>query len=343
MMHTRTNIKNNDFKKLFSRQESAPIIIFIAMIVIVASIQNNFFTPSSLGNSINSFAPLILMAMGQAIVLVSGGLDLSSGTSMALMLCVLTRIMREDNPVSGVWALIVVTGVMFGIGLLNGVAVGYLKLPPIIATFATSYMWLGIALFITPTPGGECVNWMRAFFDFSAVNNMPDGLKAFGAAVPTSVLLIIAGCVVWYIVSRTKTGRYMYAVGSNRITAYQSGIKTAKIQTTAYVLNSFFLLLCALFFAAENQAGSARIGDPLTLQCIAAAVVGGIALSGGRGNVFLAIVGAVIMSMVSKIIFFANMPDAYQTLVSGVIIIVAIASSAIYSTMNERAVLRGGR
>jgi ribose transport system permease protein len=342
-MNIRANIKTNGFGKLFSRQESAPIVIFIAMIIIVASIQSNFFTPSSLKNSLNSFAPLILMAMGQAIVLVSGGLDLSSGTSMALMLCVLTRIMKKDDPVTGVWALLVALGVMLGIGLLNGAAVGYLKLPPIIATFATSYIWFGIALFVTPTPGGESVNWMRAFFDFNAVNNMPDWLKAFGAVVPTSVLLILAGCVVWYIVSRTKTGRYMYAVGSNRVTAYQSGIKTAKIQTTAYILNSFFLLLCALFFTAQNQAGSARIGDPLTLQCIAAAVVGGIALNGGRGNVFLAIIGAVIMSLVGKIIFFANMPDAYQTLVSGVIIIIAIASSAVYSTLNERAALRGGK
>ncbi len=341
-MNTGVQIKNNSFKKWFARPDSAPILILIAMIVIVASIQNNFFEPSSLKNSVNSFAPLILMAMGQAIVLVSGGLDLSCGTSMALMLCVLTSVMKKNDPISGVWALIITAGVMLGIGLLNGVAVGYLKLPPIIATFATSYIWYGIALFITPTPGGECVNWMRAFFDFNAVDAMPEGFKAFGTALPTSLLLIIAGCVVWYIVSRTKTGRYMYAVGSNRTTAYQSGINTARIQTAAYILNAFFLFMCALFFAAQNQAGSARIGDPLTLQAIAAAVVGGIALSGGKGSVFLGIVGAVIMSLVSKIIFFADLPDAYQTLVSGVIIIVAIASSAIYTTINERSVLKGG-
>lgn len=341
-MNTRENIRTNNFSKFFGRPESAPLLIFIAMIVIVSFMQPNFFTASSLKNSINSFAPLILMAMGQAIVLISGGLDLSSGTSMALMLCVLTQVMKKDDPITGVWALLITAGVMFGIGLVNGVAVGYLKLPPIIATFATSYIWLGIALFITPTPSGESVNWMRAFFDFGAVDTMPAWLRSFGSVIPTSVLLIIAGCLVWYFVSRTKTGRYMYSVGSNRVTAYQSGINTARIQTKAYILNAFFLFMTALFFAAQNQAGSARIGDPLTLQCIAAAVVGGIALSGGKGNVFFAIVGAVIMSLVSKIIFFANLPDAYQTLVSGVIIIVAIASSAIYSTINERAVLKGG-
>ena len=341
-MNAHGNIKTNTFLKSFTKPETAPIFIFIAMIVIVTSMQHNFFEPSSLKNSINSFAPLILMAMGQAIVLVSGGLDLSSGTSMALLLCVLTKVMKKDDPVSGVWALLITAGVMVGIGLVNGAAVGYLKLPPIIATFATSYIWLGISLFIRPTPGGESVNWMRAFFDFSAVDSMPAGLKSLGSVLPTAVWLIVAGCIIWYIISRTRTGRYMYAVGSNRITSYQSGINTARIQTLAYIINAFFLFMCALFFAAQNQAGSARIGDPLTLQCIAAAVVGGIALNGGRGSVFMAIIGAVIMSLVSKIIFFADIPSAYQTLVSGVIIIVAIASSAIYSAVNEKAVLKGG-
>jgi ribose transport system permease protein len=343
MSGNRELTKKNPLSKMMQRSESATVIIFIAMLIIVFIMQNNFFTPSSLRNSILSYTPLILMAMGQAIVILAGGLDLSSGTAMSLMLCVLTSIMKKDDPSTGVIALLAAIGVMLVIGLVNGIAVGVLKLPPIIATFATSYIWLGIALFITPTPGGESVNWMRAFYDFSLVDGMPEALKSFGSVVPTAVLLIIGGALLWYFISRTRTGRYMYAVGSNRETAYQSGIRTGRIQTLAYVLNAVFLLLCALFYAAQNQAGSARIGDPLTLQSVAAAVVGGIALAGGRGNVFMAIIGAVIMSLVSKIIFFADIPSAYQTLVSGVIIIVAIASSAIYTTVSEKAILKGGK
>ena len=330
-------------KKILGNPQAATIIIFVAMLILVAVMQGNFFEASSLRNSIIGYAPLILLAMGQAIVIIAGGLDLSSGTGMALMLCVLTRIMKKDEPITGVYALIAAVGVMFLIGLANGIAVGYLRLPPLIATFATSYVWLGFALFVTPTPGGEAVNWMRGFYDISLIEGIPEGLRAFGSAVPTAVWLIVAGCIVWYCVSRTKTGRYMYAVGSDRTIAFQSGINTSKVQLTAYLLNAFFMLLCALFFAAQNQAGSARLGDALTLQSVAAAVVGGVALSGGKGNVFMSIVGAVIMSLVSKIIYFANVPNAYQTLVSGIIIIVAISSSAIYTMINERAVLKGGK
>ena len=146
-MNSLTNSKPKMISKWLGKPESATILIFLIMLVVVATMQSNFFEASALRNSMNSFAPLILMAMGQAIVLIAGGLDLSSGTSMALMLCVLTRVMKKDDPITGVWALLITVGVMFGIGLVNGVSVGYLKLPPIIATFATSYIWLGIALF----------------------------------------------------------------------------------------------------------------------------------------------------------------------------------------------------
>lgn len=341
MNEARTN--TTGFKKLIRQPEAATVIIFVAMLALVIALQGNFFEPSSLRNSIISWTPLILLAMGQAIVIISGGLDLSSGTGMALMLCVLTAIMKKDNPVTGVYALLAAVGVMFLIGATNGLAVGVLKLPPLIATFASSYIWLGFALFVMPTPGGEVVNWMRGFYDISLVEGAPKGIVALGKAVPTALWVILAGCIVWYVVSRTKTGRYMYAVGSNRTIAYQSGVNTGKVQLIAYILNAFFMLLCALFFAAQNQAGSARLGDPLTLQSVAAAVVGGIALSGGKGNVFMAIVGAIIMSLVSKIIYFANIPNAYQTLVSGIIIILAIGSSAIYTMVSERAILKGGK
>ncbi len=343
MSSGKETVQRNGFQKFMHRPEFATVIIFVAMLVIVIALQGNFFEPSSLRNSIISWTPLILLAMGQAIVIIAGGLDLSSGPAMSFMLCVLAATMKKDDPASGGIALILAILVMLLIGAVNGFAVGYLKLPPIVATFATSYIWLGAGLFIMPTPGGECVNWMRAFYDFSSVEGMPAALKSFGEVIPTAVLLIIVACVVWFLVSRTKTGRYIYAVGSDRNVAYQSGINTSKVQLIAYMINAFFALLCALFYVAQNQAGSARLGDPLTLQCVAAAVVGGIALTGGRGNVFMAIIGAIIMSLVSKLIYLANIPAAYQSLVSGIIIIAAIASSAIYTAVNKKAMLKGGQ
>ena len=333
----------NFMSKLVSRTEFAPLLIMIAMIIVVAILQGNFFAPNTLKNTIISWTPLILLSMGQAIVIISGGLDMSSGTAMSFMLCAMASIMKKDDPASGVIAILVAVALMFLIGIVNGLAVGYLRLPPLIATYATSYIWLGGALFFMPTPGGECTSWVRVFYNFGSVEGASEGMKAFGDACPTAIILIVVGVLIWFFVSKKKTGRYLYAVGSDRDVAFQSGINSAKIQLKAYMLNAVFVFMTALFYVAQNQSGSARLGDPLTLQCIASAVVGGIALAGGRGSAYMAIVGAVIMSLVSKLIYFADIPSAYQSLVSGIIIIVAIASSAIYATVNEKAMLKGGK
>lgn len=177
------------------------------------------------------------------------------------------------------------------------------------------------------------------FYNIGGVENAPQLLKTFGTIVPPGLILVILGCVFWFVIMKTKTGRYIYAVGSNNDSAYVSGINTAKIQMTACIINSLFIFLAALFFVGQNQCGDARMGGPLVLRAIAAAIVGGIALTGGRGSVYFALVGALMLSFVSKIIFFLNVPNAYQTLVSGVIIIIAIAGTQVYTPYNKRAMI----
>ena len=320
----------------FKTQGFITLLIFAALLIVTTIIQGNFWQPSTLKNTIISWTPLILLTMGQAIVILAGGLDMSSGAEFSFMVCLMARIMVADDPATGVVAIIVCAIFMLIIGVLNGVAVGVFKLPPLIATFATSYIWLGAALVIMPTPGGQCVNWVRAFYRFSSWDNAPAALEKFGEYVPTGALLIIAAVIIWFFVSRSKTGRYIYAVGSNRSIAYSSGINTAKIQIIAYVLNALFIMFAALFLVGQNQSGSARVGDPYTLESIAAAAVGGVALTGGSGNVFIAIAGTAIINLVSKIIFYSGISTDYQTIVSGLILLVAISASSIVAVVKKQ-------
>jgi ribose transport system permease protein len=316
------------FKGLLLKPEVSSFLIFIIMFVITATLQESFFTVKSIVRNINAFTPLILLAMGQAVVIVAGGLDLSSGAALSLFTCVLTTVMKRNDPVTGIYALLATFAVAILVGMVNGVGIGYLRIPPVIVTFATSYMWLGIALFLRPTPGGESVDWFRAFYKIDAVAGAPAALKTIGTFIPPALVLLIIGCLLWFIISKTRTGRYIYAVGSNIESAYVSGIDTARTQMLACIINSVFIFLAALFFVGQNQSGDARMGGPLTLRSIAAVVVGGISLTGGRGSIYFALLGALTLSFVNKIIFFANIPNAYQTLVSGIIIIVAIAGPA---------------
>ena len=312
------------------------------MFVLAASLENNFFTAGAIVRNINAFAPLILMAMGQAIVLISGGVDLSCGALLSLQTCILTYVMKTDQPITGVYAILITLLVTIGVGVINGVGVGVFRIPAIVVTFATSFMCLGIALFIRPTPGGQATNWFQGFYNLSLVEGAPEGLVAIGKYLPPALFLILGACAIWYLISKTKTGRYIFAVGSNRDNAYASGINTAGIQIKAYVINAIFVMLAALFFAAQNQSGDARMGDPMTLRAIAAAVVGGVALTGGRGNVYFAIMGALTLSFVNKVIYFANVPTAYQTLAGGVIIILAISTSTIYTFAGKKTSLKVG-
>jgi ribose transport system permease protein len=321
-------------KGAFLKPETSSLLILVTMFIITAVLQENFFETRSIIRNINAFAPLILLAMGQAVVIVSGGLDLSQGTALSLLTCVLTTVMRTDNPVTGVYALFAAFAVAVLTGVINGIGIGYLRIPPVIVTFATSYLWLGWALFLRPTPGGETVDWFRVFYRMRSVEGLPAFIRSLDYFVPPSLFLVLVGCFLWFLISKTRTGRYIYAVGSNAESAYYSGIDTARTQLLACVINAIFIFLAALFFVAQNQTGDARMGGPLTLRSIAAVVVGGIALSGGKGSIYFALVGALILSFVSKIIFFANIPNAYQTLVSGIIVIAAIAGPA-YMTITK--------
>ena len=323
-------------KRFVSKPDFSRLLILAVMLAITAVLQQNFFEIKAIVRNVNAFTPLILLTMGQAVVIISGGLDLSVGTALSLLTCVLTTVMKKADPVTGAYALAAAFAVAMLIAIINGIGIGYLRIPPVIVTFATSFMWLGIALFLRPTPGGETVDWFRAFYNPGSVEGMPAFVKALGAVIPPALILVLIGYALWFVIRRTRTGRYIYAVGSNNESAYESGINTAWVQMRACMINSVFIFLAALFFVGQNQSGDARMGDPLTLRAIAAAVVGGIALTGGRGSVYFALVGALILSFVSKIIFFANIANAYQTFFNGVIVIVAIAGSHGYTLYTRR-------
>ena len=338
---SRRNRRISPLGRFIGKSEFSRLAILAAMFTLTAVLQQNFFETKAIVRNINAFMPLILMTMGQAVVIIAGGLDLSAGTALSLLTCVLTTVMKKSDPLTGVYALAAAFAVAMATGVINGVGIGYLRIPPVIITFATSYLWLGIGLFLRPVPGGEAVDWFRAFYNAGLVEGVPAWLKAAGAVFPPALVLILIGCALWLIVARTRTGRYLYAVGGNNESAYVSGINTAAVQMRACLINSGFIFLTALFFVGQNQSGDARMGDPLTLRAIASAVVGGIALSGGRGSVFSALVGALIISFVNKIIFFANIPNAFQPLFGGLIVVLAIAGSQAYALSGKRSVEAG--
>jgi ribose transport system permease protein len=274
-----------------------------------------------------TFTPLILISIGQAIIILSGGIDLSVGTQVSLINVILAVMMRNagDNRAAVIPAMLVAFLTALGMGFVNGFAAGYLFLPPMIATFATSAIWFGIALLILPSPGGFIPDWLVQGFSWKF------------SLISTPLIVIVLAYLFWVLIIKKRSlGRHIYAVGSNEAAAFANGIDTNQVKVLSYMLGSFFVLLGAFAITFQSASGDARLGASYTLTSIAAVVVGGISLKGGTGNVIGAVIGAIVLNMVINLIYFANVPSEYQEFTKGAIIIVALAMAVIYKRREAR-------
>ena len=260
---------------VFSRApEFSSLLIMAVMLAITAILQRGFFQSASIVRNINAFTPLVLLTMGQAVVIMAGGIDLSTGAALSLVSCVLDDGHAQGDPWSGALALVLAFAVALAAGLINGVGIGYLRIPPVIVTFATSYMWLGAALFLRPTPGGEAVEWFKAFYNVASIDGVSPTAALMGAFSRWALLLVIIGAFLLHRDQDAHRLNHTHTVGGDRHEQ-----KAASIPRAAYPRLS-------------RQLGVRGFGRPLlrgakpvrrrpsrrsarTLRAIAAAVVGG--------------------------------------------------------------------
>ncbi len=254
--------------------------------------------------------------MAQALIILLGYIDLSIGGAVTLINVVLA-VMMKDSGISVVLAIL--CGILLGIsiGIINGFVISILKLPAMVATFATSSIWFGLSLIIMPQPGG----YIPPFFYRS--------YKMSLGFIPAPLLLISFAVILWIIVSKRPFYRYLYAVGGNAFASDASGINVKKLRFQAFMLSGFFTSLGAIAVTCQAASGDASIGTPFTLRSIAAVIVGGVAFSGGKGNMAGAILGALVFGILDNVVFFANIPSLYQEFIRGSIIIAALALAVI--------------
>ena len=295
-----------------------PLALFVTIALINILLQPTFFKVWVIRSNFASFTPVIMAAIGQAIILLSGNLDLSAGAGISLLNCVMASTMKPEPPGMNILALLLTFAAALAIGGVNGVLVGYFRLPALITTFATSAVWFGVALSIRPSPGGFVAPWVSKLF------------QAHVWIISFPLLMIVGGVFLWRMIKRRKIGRYIYAVGSNEEGAFDSGINTRRIKLYAYMIGWGFMFLSAFSITAQMSSGDAYMGSPFTMNSIAASVVGGISLAGGRGAVGGAALGAVILSMIMNVIFYANLPSFLQEFVKGLIIVLALGTTVLY-------------
>lgn len=257
--------------------------------------------------------PLFLAAMSQSVIMITGGIDLSIGNMMSLFTCILATQMY-DNPLSMVKAVTLVLAGGALIGLFTGAIVSYIKLPAIIVTLATSFIWAGAALWILPSAGGHLPRSFSSRF-----------IGQIGGIVPVSLLVLILALLLWrYGVKRTPLGVGIYAVGDNERGAFFSGLPVKNLRIAAYIVAGLMAALAGIGLSAYAGSGDPLIGGTYTLAAIAAAVLGGISFLGGQGHLRGTIAGVLSLGLVTQILFISGFSVAYQRVIYGLVLIVAI-------------------
>lgn len=295
------------------------LILLLIMIAINRALQDNLFEIGPLNGTLRVFTPAILLAVGQTFVVIAGGVDLSVGAIVSMTNAILAvQITQEADAGVFIGALALAFGAGALAGALNGFGVTVLRLQPIVTTYATSFIFAGIALTILPEPGGRLPRDLTTFWR-NPLQITPE------FAVPMSVFVIILLILFWIVLTNTRYRQFLFATGSKPDAAYTTGVQVNRVKFTTYLFSATFATLAALALTLGSGTGNPRAGDQVTLPSIVAVVLGGTRLAGGQGNIVGSMIGAVILGMIGNIISFGDLDSWVRPLVDALIIIAALA------------------
>ncbi|MFI4902811.1 MAG: ABC transporter permease [Burkholderiales bacterium] len=292
---------------------------FVAMFVVYASNHPAGFNANVATTAANKGVLLAIVAMAQTMVVLTAGIDLSVGMVMVLANCLASAIVVGTPVMTALGVLgVLATGALCG--ALNAVVVIAGRLQPIVTTIATGAIFYGAALALREVPGGD-INGSLAD---ALTGQLPGG-------VPAS-LALLAGLVlcIWWPLSRSATGRALYAVGSSEVAAYMSGVPIRRAKFVAYTMSGVLAAVAGLFLTCITNSGeaSAANGGTYTLYSIAAVVLGGVSLFGGSGSAVGAIFGALMFRTIGDLLFVFNVEPLWQPLFQGIVLFAAVCLGA---------------
>jgi ribose transport system permease protein len=293
--------------------------IFALMFLIYVSNHPAGLTANVVQTAANKGVLLAFVAMAQTLVVITAGIDLSVGMIFILTNCLASWLV-VGTALETTFGLIAVLGTGLACGALNGLIVIVGRLQPIVATIATGAVFFGVALLLRPFPGG------------SVNEDLADALtgRLFGVVPASLVVLLAVVLLVWVPFSRSVTGRAAYASGSSEIAAYMSGVPIRWAKFVAYALSGLLAAIGGLFLTFFTYTGEAAFasGNSYTLFSIAAVVLGGVSLFGGKGSAVGAIFGAFAFRTIGDLLFVFDFDPLWQPLFQGVVLLVAVSLGA---------------
>lgn len=290
------------------------ILILILLLVIFTSIKPIFLHPTNLLNMLKSMSYTAIAAFGTTFVITLGGLDLSVGSTAAVVGVTLALFIAKGIPLP--LAIIMCFFIAFILGSINGVVIVKGRIEPFLVTLATMNIYRGFALQLT---GGKPIPINYAFF----VNTFGNG-RIFNVIPIPIIYMFVFFAITWFLYKKTKFGFYIRAIGGNLEAARVAGINISKIKFSAYALNAIFAFFAGIILAALFSSGLPNIATDLPLDAISAVILGGTAIAGGFGNVWGTLGGTLIMAILSSGMSILGAQYPAQILAKGLVIIVAL-------------------
>lgn len=290
-----------------------PVVALAAIYIWIVALQSAALSYDGITLLVSSTVPLIFATIAQMLVIMLGDIDLSIGAFVGLVNVVVARYLATDP---GLGVLLMVAAIA-GYAIL-GALIELRRIPSIVATLGASFVWLGLALLVLPSPGGTAPGWLSSLWS----SNVP--------LIPLPLLIaVIVAVAAWLLVRRLPYGVVLRGAGANRQAVQRAGWSMLRIRVTAYGLAGVFGVLAGLATTAVTASGDANASSGLTLLTIAAVILGGGEFSGGIANAVGAVVGAVAIALVGSLLSLLNVSSDYQTGVQGAILIAVLAGRAL--------------
>lgn len=317
------NTKTKKLSAFFSNQSVILFIFILLLAVLVSTVNDRFLTWNNISSILRQGTALGLVACGATILVISGSFDISVGSMIGLVTCVMSIMLNRgfgDFTVS-----LVAIAMCVGCSLLNGGLSILFKAPPFIITLATSNVYLGVALLITK----GYLQTIYGKYRFIASTR-------WGFFYLQFAILIAGFVIVHFILTRTKTGRQVYAIGTNENAAYISGINVTLAKLKFFAISGVLVSVACMVQLSRLSGAQSTTGAGMELEAIGAVVIGGASASGGKGNVIGTFFGVILLSMISNAINMAQISEYFRDIVYGLIILIALGITAVRGKLLER-------
>ncbi len=304
----------------------AGLLVLFVLLFIAAKVIQPSYGAGDFGSLVSAVLPFAFAVAAQTVVVIAGGIDLSVAAMMAVTSVTAAALMAGA---SEEFALLVVPFVLlmgFALGALNGILIVVTRVPDIVVTLATLFMLQGAALLILPAPGGGSADWLRSLIVGTVpLPVLPDAVTAwFPKAL---LLLVVLLCIVWIPLKRSRLGLSIYAIGSNELAAFRSGVPVARTKILAYAIGGLFGAMGGLSLTMSTGIG-APIPGPYLLASVAAVVLGGVVLGGGKGGLLGPIIAVFVLRLARTVLTLLAIDPNVTAIVEGTILVAVVMFGA---------------